>query len=76
MTALDTHVTCLFADLQALRTEDQSKFTEQLADMEHKLNEARREHAKAGRNNEHKQHGMSFFPHLPSCRDCQNVRLC
>ena len=31
-----------------MRQEDQSEHTEQLADMEHKLNEARREHTKAG----------------------------
>ena len=36
------------AEMSDQRAADQAKFTEQLAEMEHKLNEARREHTKAG----------------------------
>ena len=42
------YIFCFAAGTQEVHKELETTYTEQLADMEHKLNDARREHTKAG----------------------------
>ena len=51
----DLDLLCITA-IEAARSTEEAKFLEQLADMEHKMNEARREHTKAGLYNCHQNH--------------------